>query len=142
MRTKPLDDPNMFGVVAELDKRLLQVISVIPGQIITGKRIEPAKIHNGYAVADEQRNMAKLAVIERHHMTGNIGLGFVHGLGINKGALASSVAHDSHNLVVAGMNDIDMMIAARHISSLGGGLAVSDGGKVKASLSLRIARMI
>jgi adenine deaminase len=61
-------------------------------------------------VADEQRDLAKLAVIERHHMTGNVGLGFVQGLGINRGAIASSVAHDSHNLVVAGMNDVDMMI--------------------------------
>jgi adenine deaminase len=142
MHTKPINDPNIFAVVTEQNKRLLQVISIIPGQIITEKRIEPAKIHNGYAVADEQRDLAKLAVIERHHMTGNVGLGFVQGLGINRGAMASSVAHDSHNLVIAGMNDVDMMIAARHISSIGGGLAVSDGGTVIATLSLPIAGLM
>ena len=65
------------------------------------------------AVADAQRDIAKLAVIERHHRTGNIGLGFVQGLGLEKGAITSSVAHDSHNLVVAGMNDMDMIVACQ-----------------------------
>jgi adenine deaminase len=68
------------------------------------------------------------------HRTGNIGLGFVQGFDLEKGAIASSVAHDSHNLAVAGMNDMDMIIAARYISSIGGGLAVAYDKQVTASL--------
>ena len=78
---------------------------------ITEKRILQAKSYDGFAVADPRRDIAKLAVIERHHKTGNVGLGFVQGLGIEKGAIVSSVAHDSHNLVVAGMSDSDMLVA-------------------------------
>lgn len=66
-------------------------------------------MYDGFAVADPRRDIAKLAVIERHHKTGNVGLGFVQGLGIEKGAIVSSVAHDSHNFVVAGMSDSDML---------------------------------
>jgi adenine deaminase len=142
MHIKSLANPNMFEIVAKQDRKLLNVIGVIPGQIITKKRTEQARIYNGRVIANEHKNLAKLAVIERHHMTGNIGLGFVQGLGLNKGAIASSVAHDSHNLVVAGMNDIDMMIVARHISSIGGGLAVAEGGQVKATMSLPIAGLM
>ena len=94
------------------------------------------------AVVDAQRDLAKLAVIERHHRTGNIGLGFVQGLGLERGAIASSVAHDSHNLVVAGMNDIDMLVAAKYITSIGGGLAVADNEKIATSLPLPIAGLM
>lgn len=136
MHIKSLANPNMFEIIAEQDRKLLRVIGVIPGQIITEKRTEEARICNGRVIANEHKNLAKLAVIERHRMTGNIG--FVQGLGLNKGAIASSVAHDSHNLVIAGMNDIDRMIVARHISSIGGGLAVAEDGQVKATMSLPI----
>ena len=147
MYIKTLDDPNIFAIPSKSNRGLpsssLQVIGVIPGQILTEKRIIHAKLDREYAVADPQRDLAKMAVIERHHKTGNVGLGFVQGLGLKQGAIASSVAHDSHNLVVAGMNDIDMIIAARYISSIGGGLAVvSDGGHVKASLPLPIAGLM
>ncbi len=147
MYIKTLDDVNMFAIPSKsargLPSSLLQVIGVIPGQILTEKRIIHAKLDREYAVADPQRDLAKMAVIERHHKTGNVGLGFVQGLGLKQGAIASSVAHDSHNLVVAGMNDIDMIIAARYISYIGGGLAVvRDGGQVKASLPLPIAGLM
>jgi len=138
MHVETLDDPNMFIIPAKpttpSSSSLLQVIGVVPGQIITQKRIIQAKVDEDYyAVADAQRDLAKLAVIIRHHRTGNIGLGFVQGLGLEKGAIASSVAHDSHNLIIAGMNDMDMIIAARYISSIGGGLAVADNEQVTAS---------
>jgi len=146
MNIKTVDDPNMFTITAKSTTKpssLLQVIGVIPGQIITQKRIIRAKVDDEYqAVADVHRDLAKLAVIERHHRTGNLGLGFVQGLGLKRGAIASSVAHDSHNLVVAGMNDIDMLIAARYISSIGGGLAVVDNEQVTASLPLPIAGLM
>ena len=145
MRIKSIDDPNMFVIPANslTSSSRLQVIGVIPGQIITQKQIIPAKVDEKYGVvADAQRDLAKLAVIERHHRTGNVGLGFVQGLGLERGAMASSVAHDSHNLVVAGMNDNDMLVAARYISSIGGGLAVAENGHVIAALPLPIAGLM
>lgn len=145
MYIKSIIDSNMFVIPTNSTtiSSCLQVIGVIPGQIITEKRIIPAKIDKKYgAVADTQRDLAKLAVIERHHRTGNIGLGFVQGLGLERGAIASSVAHDSHNIVVAGMNDNDMLIAVRYISSIGGGLAVAENGYIKASLPLPIAGLM
>src|SRR5919198_489694 len=148
MNIKTVDNPNMFRITAKSNatttsSSMLQVIGVIPGQIITQKRIIQAKVDDDYlAVADFQRDLAKLAVIERHHRTGNVGLGFVQGLGLKRGAIASSVAHDSHNLVVAGMNDIDMLIAAKYISSIGGGLAVVDNEQVTAGLPLPIAGLM
>jgi adenine deaminase len=148
MHIKSLDDPNIFSIAAKpaaISSSLasIQVIGVIPGQIITQKRIIRPKVNEDYQpLADTYRDIAKLAVIERHHKTGNIGLGFIQGLGLKTGAIASSVAHDSHNLVVAGMNDIDMLTAAKHISLIGGGLAVVDNGQVIASLSLPIAGLM
>ena len=145
MYIKSISDANMFVIPTNstTTSSCLQVIGVIPGQIITEKRIIPAKIDKKYrAVADTQRDLAKLAVIERHHRTGNIGLGFVQGLGLERGAIASSVAHDSHNIVVAGMNDNDMLIAVRYISSIGGGLAVAENGYITANLPLPIAGLM
>ena len=141
---KSINDSNMFVIPTNsTTSSRLQVIGVIPGQIITQKRIISAKIDKKYgAVADTQRDLAKLAVIERHHRTGNIGLGFVQGLGLERGAIASSVAHDSHNIVVAGMNDNDMLIAVQYISSIGGGLAVAENGYITAGLPLPIAGLM
>ena len=141
---KSINDSNMFVIPTNsTTSSRLQVIGVIPGQIITQKRIISAKINKKYgAVADTQRDLAKLAVIERHHRTGNIGLGFVQGLGLERGAIASSVAHDSHNIVVAGMNDNDMLLAVRYISSIGGGLAVAENGYITAGLPLPIAGLM
>src|ERR671933_361607 len=151
MHIKSLDDPNMFTIPAKPKQKSksaaasssLLVIGVIPGQIITQKRIIEPTVDECYRpVADALRDIAKLAVIERHNRTGNVGLGFVQGLGLKMGAIASSVAHDSHNLVVAGMSDRDMLTAARHISSIGGGLAVVNDEHVLASLPLPIAGLI
>jgi adenine deaminase len=141
---KALDDPNMFTIPKSTKcSTLLLVIGVIPGQIITQKRIIEPKVNEDYCpVADAQRDIAKLAVIERHHRTGNLGLGFVQGLGLQRGAIASSVAHDSHNLVAAGMNDMDMLTAAKHILSIGGGLVVVNDEQVTASLPLPIAGLM
>ena len=146
---KALDDSNMFVIPAKANESflsscsLLQVIGITPGQIITQKIIVKPKLNEYHqAIANPKRDISKLAVIERHHKTGNLGLGFVQGLGIKRGAIASSVAHDSHNLVIAGMDDVDMLIAAKHLSSIGGGLAVVDNQKVMASLPLPIAGLI
>jgi adenine deaminase len=143
MRVKSLENDDIFKIPLGLSRGLcIQVIGVTPGQIITEKRLLQAKLDDGFAVADPRRDLATIVVIERHHKTGNVGLGFVQGLGIEKGAIVSSVAHDSHNLVVAGMNDSDMLAAARYICSIGGGLAVVYNGQSIASLHLPIAGLM
>ena len=91
---------------------------------------------------DTGRDILKLAVVERHRATGNIGLGLVTGFGLKRGALASSIAHDSHNIVVVGTNDDDIFTAVKEIERLQGGLVVAAGGKVLASLALPVAGLL
>ncbi|MBN2168112.1 MAG: adenine deaminase [Actinobacteria bacterium] len=119
-----------------------RVIDVIPGQIVTGSAELDVKVRDGMAVQDLERDILKIAVIERHHWTGNIGLGFVRGFGLKSGALASSVAHDSHNIVVVGCSDADMETAVKRVIEMGGGQAVVENGKVRNSLSLSIAGLM
>lgn len=119
-----------------------KVIGLIPDQIVTESLLEEMKVENGFAVADVERDILKMAVIERHLASGNVGLGFVKGFGIKRGALGSSVAHDSHNLVLVGTNDEDMLLAAHRIERMRGGLAVVAEGRVLASLALSIAGLM
>jgi adenine deaminase len=120
----------------------LPVIQVIPGQILT-KKVELApKIERGEVVPDTGRDILKAAVVERHRATGNIGLGLVKGFGLRDGALASSVAHDSHNIVAVGASDADLYAAIQEVIRLGGGLVVARGGKAGASLPLPIAGLL
>ena len=118
------------------------VIAIVPGQIITRKRMEKVKVTDGVVMADTGRDILKLVVVERHQATGNIGLGLVTGFGLKRGALASSVAHDSHNIVAIGTNDEDIFNAVKEIERLHGGLVVAAGGKVLASLALPIAGLL
>ncbi len=117
------------------------VIELVPGQIITKKRMERVKASNGVIVPDIGRDILKLVVVERHKATGNIGLGLVTGFGLKRGALASSIAHDSHNIIAVGTNDEDIFTAIKEIERLRGGLVVADG-KVLASLGLPIAGLL
>ncbi len=119
-----------------------RVIGIVEGQIVTEGLELPIKKEGGCAVADTDQDILKLAVIERHNASGNTGLGFVRGLGLKSGALGSTVAHDSHNIIVAGTNDADMMAAARAVAESGGGLAVVDGGKVMERLPLPVAGLL
>lgn len=121
---------------------LARVIGIIPGQIVTEDLRLPAPYRDGELVADPDRDIAKLAVIERHGGSGRIGLGLVRGLGLREGAIASTVAHDAHNLVVAGMSDADMLAAVRHLEEAGGGATVVAGGTVLADLPLPIAGLL
>ena len=139
MNVARLDD-NSFKIPAK-GKRI-RIIEVIPGQIITKNTIDDAKIENGYAIADPERDIAKFVVIERHRASGNIGKGFVRGFGIRNGAFASSVAHDSHNLGVLGTNDRDMLLAAIRVIELGGGLVIVSDGQVLAELPLPVAGLV
>jgi adenine deaminase len=118
------------------------VIEIVPDQIITKSVGDKAKIINGVVVADTKRDILKLVVVERHKATGNIGLGLVKGIGLKRGALASSIAHDSHNIVAAGTNDKDIYIAIKKVEALGGGLVAAADGKVIAALPLPIAGLL
>ena len=119
-----------------------KVIETIPHQIITKKRIHKVKNENGFAVADPTRDILKIAVVERHKGTGNIGLGFVTEFGLGKGAIASSVAHDSHNIIVVGAGDEDMAQAVQGVAEMHGGLIAVHDGKVAASLPLPIGGLM
>jgi adenine deaminase len=120
----------------------MPVIEVVPGQIITRKRLEKVRAEDGAIVPDIERDILKLVVVERHKATGNIGLGLVSGFGLKNGALASSIAHDSHNIIAVGTNDEDIFTAIKEIERLQGGLVVTSSGKVSASLSLPIAGLL
>lgn len=120
----------------------IRTIGVVEGQIVTEALELPVKHRNGLAVADMDRDILKLAVIERHHATGNMGLGFVKGMGLKKGALAGTVAHDSHNLIVVGTNDADMTDAAYAVIEVGGGFAVIADKQLLARMSLPIAGLM
>jgi adenine deaminase len=118
------------------------VIEIVPGQIITRKRTEKVRVRNGVVVPDIDRDILKLVVVERHKATGNIGVGLVTGFGLKSGALASSIAHDSHNIVAVGTNDEDIYLAIKEIERLPGGLVATAGGKVLATLALPMAGLL
>jgi adenine deaminase len=120
----------------------VRVIGLVPGQIVTEHLIEDLAVHDGHLVADPEAGLAKLAVIERHRGTGNVGLGFLRGLGPMKGALACTIAHDHHNLIVAGSDDESMRTAIAEVVRLGGGAVVARGGEVLAGLPLPIGGLI
>jgi adenine deaminase len=118
------------------------VIEIVPGQIVTKKRTMKVKIENGNIIPDIKRDILKLVVVERHKRTGNIGLGLVKGFGLKRGALASSIAHDSHNIVAVGTNDVDIYAAVKQIEKMQGGLSVVADEKVIASLPLPVAGLL
>lgn len=120
----------------------VKTINVIPKQLITKRTEEKAKIQNGYAVSDVENDLLKIAVIERHKATGNIGLGFVKGFGLKSGAIASTVAHDSHNMIVIGTNDEDMYYAAVELVKSQGGKIIVENGRTLAHLKLPIAGLM
>jgi len=119
-----------------------RVIGSIPDQLVTEHRILDVKQVDGCAVADVERDILKMAVIERHRATGNIGKGFIQGIGLKRGAIAGTVAHDHHNLVVIGADDESMMTAAREVARIGGGLVAVDGTQVLAALPLPVAGLM
>jgi adenine deaminase len=119
-----------------------RVIGVIPDQLITRHLTREVPVRDGLAVADPGRDLLKMAVVERHRGTGNVGLGFVEGIGLTRGAIASTVAHDHHNLVVIGADDVSMRTAALAVAETGGGQAVADGENVVARLPLPIAGLM
>ena len=120
----------------------VRVIGLVQDQIVTEHRVEELSSRDGELVADPADSLAKLAVIERHRGTGNVGLGFLRGLGPLDGALACTVAHDHHNLIVAGGDDQSMLTAIAEVVRLGGGAVVARRDEVLAGLPLRYAGLI
>lgn len=119
-----------------------RVIRIVPEQILTEADYMLPEVQAGFVVSDTRRDILKLAVWERHGGNGNTGVGLVHGFGLKRGALASTVAHDSHNLIVVGADDRDMLAAAVALQEVGGGLAVVADGEIKALLPLPLAGLM
>jgi adenine deaminase len=122
--------------------RVLRVIEVVPDQIVTHAAVMDAAIAEGMAVSDAARDLLKIAVVERHRYTGQTGIGFIRGFGLKQGALASSVAHDAHNIVAVGVSDEDIRRAVETVVKLGGGLAAVAQGRIQAALPLPIAGLM
>jgi len=133
-------EDDCFQIEAKGSKAL--AIEVIPKQLLTKEVIVDVKAENGLAVADAENDVLKICVVERHRASGNIGKGFVKGFGIKKGAIASTVAHDSHNMIIVGTNDEDMYIAQKELVRSQGGKIVVCDGKVLAKLPLPIAGLM
>jgi len=140
MRIKPYDIDS-FKIRAESD-RSMRVIGLVKNQLITDVIETRPRIENGLAVSDTEHDILKIAVVERHKGTGNIGLGFIRGFGLKTGAIASSVAHDSHNIITIGTNDGDIFHAVRQIEGMRGGAVVVSGERVLANLPLPIAGLM
>jgi adenine deaminase len=120
----------------------LRVIGVVPDQIVTRHELVEPTVRDGLAVADPGRDLLKMAVIERHGRGSGVGLGFVAGLGLKRGAIAGTVAHDHHNIVVIGADDSSMLTAARAVAEAGGGQAAAEGVELLALLPLPIAGLM
>jgi adenine deaminase len=136
INTVHLDDQLSFDLY--LDNNEVRVIGLIHNNITTHELIRKVKVENKKFVYDENIDILKLAVIERHKHTGNIGIGLVEGFGLKHGALAMTIAHDSHNLIIVGSSDKDMFIAAKKIQEIQGGIVLVQDGVVTESLELEV----
>src|SRR4051794_2805278 len=138
-RTPTAED---LRVSAEGDTARVRAIGMVPGELATEHRIVEAPVVDGEVRADASIDLAKAASIERHGGPGTIGLGFVQGLGLQRGAVATTVAHDNHNLLVVGTNDADMLVAVERLAAAGGGMIAVEDGETKALVELPIAGLI
>jgi adenine deaminase len=133
-------DASSFRIPAGPKK--IRVMRVIPAQLITGlEAVEPA-VKDGAIVADPSRDLIKIAVVERHHASGRVGTGFATDVGLKRGAFASTVAHDAHNIVVLGVDDTDMAVCVTRLAEIGGGIVIADRGRVVEELPLPIAGLM
>jgi len=140
--------PDSFHVAWPSDLRLTaeghraRVIGIVEDQLLTTAHVEEVRVEDGAAVADPDRDMLRLSVIERHRATGNVGMGFVRGFGLRRGAMASSVANDCHNLLVVAVDDEDGLLAARTVADMGGGIAVVAHGELRAAMALPLGGLM
>ncbi len=131
-----------FGIKANGETQKVHVIEMIEDQLVTNRCVESLPVVEGLVMPDPSRDIAQLVVIERHRATGRMGFGFIRGFGLRAGAIASTVAHDAHNIVIAGTNVSDIYEAAVHAVKLRGGLCAVKGGKVLADMPLPIAGLM
>jgi adenine deaminase len=122
--------------------RRMRVIEAKGGSIVTGERILAPKVEDGRCVADLERDLLKIFVIERHTGSGNIGKGFISGLGLGRGAVGLTVSHDSHNMIIAGVDDASIFKAARHLNKMKGGMVFAVGDEVLLDLPLPVAGLM
>jgi adenine deaminase len=139
VRIKPMTER---AFLSRSDQALAKVIQLIPDQIVTGKVMKKILLKDGIAYPNMEEDILKIVVVERHRGTGNVGIGFVQGFGLKRGAIGSSVAHDSHNFVIVGTNDQDIFRAVMTMKKMGGGLVVVAEGEVLGSLPLPIAGLM
>jgi adenine deaminase len=133
-------DATSFRIAA--GPRKIRVMRVIPAQLLTGTEVAEPSVKEACIVADPARDLVKIAVLERHHASGRVGLGFATNIGLKRGAFASSVAHDAHNIVLLGVDDRDMAACAIRLAAIGGGIVIADGGRVVEELPLPIAGLM
>lgn len=141
VKAKPVSATD-FIVPARANRNQTPVIGVKPGLILTFRESATLAVDEEGALPDLNADVLKVTVIERHGRNGNIGRGFVKGFGLKRGAIASSVGHDSHNITVIGATDADMALAVNRLIELGGGFAVADGGQITAELALPLAGLM
>lgn len=139
MHVKEFDQENL-KIIADGDRA--NVIGLVPSQIRTKALKLPVKVKDNEVVSDTESDILKLAVFERHHATGNMAVGLVNGFGLRKGAIGSTIAHDSHNLIVIGENDTDMILAAKELQKIQGGIVVVCAGEILGVLPLPIAGLM
>lgn len=141
--TVNLNDPSIDSLHIPMEgSTKAHVIGVNPNTLVTEHLIEEVQVENGNFTSDIETDLLKIAVLERHRATGNIGLGIVKGLGLQKGAIATTVAHDSHNIIAVGTNDADIRTAVSVLREMEGGLAVVESGKALASLPLPVSGLM
>jgi adenine deaminase len=133
-------DVSSFEIAA--GPKRIRVIRVIPAQLLTGTELLAPSTRDGFIVADPKRDLVKIAVLERHHASGRVGLGFATNVGLKRGAFASTVAHDGHNVIVLGVDDADMAACALRMSEIGGGIVIAEGGRVVEELPLPVAGLM
>ncbi len=144
----PVPEPSMAVRLEETAFRIparkgdVRLIEAVPDQLVTGHRTVRPSVKDGEVVADPSRDLLKIAVVERHTGSGRVGLGLVTGLGLARGAMAGTVAHDHHNLIVVGADDASMRTAALAVAEAGGGLAVAEGTEVLALLPLPVGGLM
>ncbi|MBR0070621.1 MAG: adenine deaminase, partial [Synergistaceae bacterium] len=142
IRTKVTRIPSVDDIRVKAEGRVINAIGVTAGTVLTRTLELEAKIEDDYAVSDSENDIAKIVVLERHRNSGRFAVGFVHGLGITRGAVGSSVAHDAHNFVVAGYDDESIITALHELADMGGGLVVSDGKSITSKFALPIGGLM
>ncbi|MBQ4257480.1 MAG: adenine deaminase [Clostridia bacterium] len=142
MHVKGTITPETFRIPASKDEVTVRAMEIIPAKVGTFERHIPLSAKDGLLCADPEQDLCKVFVFERHHETGTFGKGFVKGFGIRNGAMASTVAHDAHNLLVVGTNDEDMALAANTLIACGGGMVAVSGGKVLGLVELPVAGLM